>query len=145
MVDCVLLLVDAQEGPMPQTKFVLKKSLELGLRPIVVINKIDKPAQRAMQVVDMVFDLFGTLGASNEQLDFSLYHYRSIIYLERLAVRSIDGMQIVVCLLHDVIVSGILDNQVDNIRGVSASALVVARCGKTVLWNKGSIANLIIE
>ncbi len=58
MVDCVLLLVDAQEGPMPQTKFVLKKSLELGLNPIVVINKIDKPAQRAMAVVDMVFDLF---------------------------------------------------------------------------------------
>ncbi|MAE68782.1 MAG: translational GTPase TypA [Candidatus Peribacteraceae bacterium] len=70
MVDCVLLLVDAQEGPMPQTKFVLKKSLELGLKPIVVINKIDKPAQRAMNVIDMVFDLFATLGASNEQLDF---------------------------------------------------------------------------
>lgn len=70
MVDCVLLLVDAQEGPMPQTKFVLKKSLELGLRPIVVINKIDKPAQQAMKVVDMVFDLFGTLGANNDQLDF---------------------------------------------------------------------------
>ncbi len=70
MVDCVVLLVDAQEGPMPQTKFVLKKSLELGLKPIVVINKIDKPAERAMHVVDMVFDLFGTLGASNEQLDF---------------------------------------------------------------------------
>jgi GTP-binding protein len=69
-VDCVLLLVDAQEGPMPQTKFVLKKSLQLGLRPIVVINKIDKPAARPMKVVDMVFDLFGVLGASNEQLDF---------------------------------------------------------------------------
>ncbi len=69
-VDCVLLLVDAQEGPMPQTKFVLKKSLELGIRPIVVINKIDKPAARAMKVVDMVFDLFVTLGASDEQLDF---------------------------------------------------------------------------
>jgi GTP-binding protein len=69
-VDCVCLLVDAQEGPMPQTKFVLKKSLELGLKPIVVINKIDKPAARPMQVVDMVFDLFGTLGATDEQLDF---------------------------------------------------------------------------
>jgi GTP-binding protein len=69
-VDCVLLLVDAQEGPMPQTKFVLKKSLELGLRPIVVINKIDKPAARPMQVIDMVFDLFVTLGATDEQLDF---------------------------------------------------------------------------
>lgn len=69
-VDCVLLLVDAQEGPMPQTKFVLKKSLQLGIRPIVVINKIDKPAARPMKVVDMVFDLFGALGANNEQLDF---------------------------------------------------------------------------
>lgn len=70
MVDSVLLLVDAQEGPMPQTKFVLKKSLELGLKPIVVINKIDKPAQRATDVVDMVFDLFVKLGANDEQLDF---------------------------------------------------------------------------
>ena len=70
MVDSVLLLVDAQEGPMPQTKFVLKKSLELGLKPIVVINKIDKPAARATEVIDMVFDLFAALGANNEQLDF---------------------------------------------------------------------------
>jgi GTP-binding protein len=69
-VDCVCLLVDAQEGPMPQTKFVLKKSLEIGLRPIVVINKIDKPAARPTEVVDMVFDLFAQLGATNEQLDF---------------------------------------------------------------------------
>ncbi|MDD5469762.1 MAG: GTP-binding protein, partial [Candidatus Peribacteraceae bacterium] len=69
-VDCVLLLVDAQEGPMPQTKFVLKKSLELGLKPIVLINKIDKPAARSIRVVDEVFDLFVTLGATNEQLNF---------------------------------------------------------------------------
>ena len=69
-VDCVLLLVDAQEGPMPQTKFVLKKSLELGIRPIVIINKIDKPAAEPMRVVDEVFDLFSALGANNEQLDF---------------------------------------------------------------------------
>ncbi|MDD3896474.1 MAG: translational GTPase TypA [Candidatus Peribacteraceae bacterium] len=69
-VDCVLLLVDAQEGPMPQTKFVLKKSLELGLKPIVLINKIDKPAARSIRVVDEVFDLFVTLGATDEQLNF---------------------------------------------------------------------------
>ncbi len=69
-VDCVLLLVDAQEGPMPQTKFVLKKSLELGLRPIVVINKIDKPAANPLKAVDRVFDLFVKLGASDAQLDF---------------------------------------------------------------------------
>ncbi len=71
MVDSVLLLVDAYEGPMPQTKFVLRKALELGLRPIVVINKIDKPSARPDAVLDMVFDLFTELGATEEQLDFS--------------------------------------------------------------------------
>jgi GTP-binding protein len=69
-IDSVLLVVDAQEGPMPQTKFVLKKSLELGLKPIVVINKIDKPAARPEIVQEMVFELFYDLGASDEQLDF---------------------------------------------------------------------------
>jgi len=69
-IDSVLLLVDAQEGPMPQTKFVLKKSLELGLKPIVVINKIDKPAARPEAVHDMVLELFMDLGANNDQLDF---------------------------------------------------------------------------
>jgi GTP-binding protein len=69
-IDSVLLLVDAQEGPMPQTKFVLKKSLELNLKPIVVINKIDKPAARPEDVHDMVLELFMDLGANNEQLDF---------------------------------------------------------------------------
>lgn len=69
-VDCVLLLVDAYEGPMPQTRFVLKKSLELGIKPIVLINKIDKPMARPDEVVDMVFDLFVELRATDEQLDF---------------------------------------------------------------------------
>ncbi|HYE72075.1 MAG TPA: GTP-binding protein, partial [Blastocatellia bacterium] len=69
-VDTVLLVVDAQEGPMPQTRFVLKKSLELGLKPIVIINKIDKPAANAKRVHDEVFELFFELGASEEQLDF---------------------------------------------------------------------------
>ncbi len=73
-IDSVLLLVDAQEGPMPQTKFVLKKSLELNLKPIVVINKIDKPAARAEEVHDMVLELFMDLGASNEQLDFEIIY-----------------------------------------------------------------------
>ena len=70
MVDGVLLLVDASEGPMPQTKFVLGKALRLGLRPIVVINKVDRPDQRASQVLNEVFDLFAALDASDEQLDF---------------------------------------------------------------------------
>ncbi|HRY60064.1 MAG TPA: translational GTPase TypA [Patescibacteria group bacterium] len=69
-IDSVLLVVDAQEGPMPQTKFVLKKSLELGLKPIVVINKIDKPAARPEIVQELVFELFLDLGATDEQLDF---------------------------------------------------------------------------
>jgi len=70
MVDGALLLVDAAEGPMPQTKFVLGKALALGLRPIVVINKVDKPEQRAYEVQDEVFDLFSALGADDKQLDF---------------------------------------------------------------------------
>lgn len=69
-IDSVLLVVDAQEGPMPQTRFVLKKSLELGLKPIVVINKIDKPAARVEWVLDQVFELFLDLGATDEQLEF---------------------------------------------------------------------------
>lgn len=69
-VDSVLLIVDAAEGPMPQTKFVLKKSLELGLKPILILNKIDKPAADVYKAHDEVFDLFVDLGATNEQLDF---------------------------------------------------------------------------
>jgi len=73
-VDTVILLVDASEGPMPQTRFVLQKSLELGLRPILFINKIDKKDQRAEDVVDMVFDLFVDLNATDEQLDFPIIY-----------------------------------------------------------------------
>ena len=73
-IDSVVLVVDAQEGPMPQTRFVLKKSLELGLRPIVVLNKIDKPAARPEEVKEMVFELFLDLGASDEQLDFKVVY-----------------------------------------------------------------------
>ncbi len=86
-IDSVLLLVDAQEGPMPQTKFVLKKSLELGLKPIVVINKIDKPAARPTEVVDMVFDLFSSLGATDEQLDFP---YLFAVAREGIAKKSLE-------------------------------------------------------
>ncbi len=73
-IDSVVLVVDAQEGPMPQTRFVLKKSLELGLRPIVVINKIDKPAARPEEVKEMVYELFLDLGADDEQLDFEVVY-----------------------------------------------------------------------
>jgi GTP-binding protein len=74
MVDSVLLLVDALDGPMPQTRFVLKKSLDLGLKPIVVINKIDRPGARGSEVLDMVFDLFCELNATDEQLDFAVVY-----------------------------------------------------------------------
>ena len=70
MVDSVLLLVDAVEGPMPQTRFVTQKAFERGLKPIVVINKIDRPAARPDWVIDQVFDLFDRLGATDEQMDF---------------------------------------------------------------------------
>ena len=70
MVDSVLLLVDAQEGPMPQTRFVTQKAFSHGLRPIVVVNKIDKPGARPDWAIDQVFELFDRLGATDEQLDF---------------------------------------------------------------------------
>ena len=74
MVDCVVLLVDAQEGPMPQTRFVTKKALALGLKPIVVINKIDKLSARPSWVIDQTFELFDNLGATDEQLDFPIVY-----------------------------------------------------------------------
>jgi len=74
MVDGCLLLVDAAEGPMPQTRFVLRKAIELGLKPIVVINKIDRQDARPEEVVDLTFDLMAELGASDEQLDFPILY-----------------------------------------------------------------------
>lgn len=74
MVDGVLLLVDAYEGPMPQTKYVLRKALEHHLKPVVVINKIDRPDQRVDEVVDEVLDLFIELNASDDQLDFPVVY-----------------------------------------------------------------------
>ena len=70
MADGVLLLVDAFEGPMPQTRFVLQKALELGLKPIVVVNKVDKPNCTPEEAMEAVFDLMFNLGATEEQLDF---------------------------------------------------------------------------
>ena len=78
MVDSVLLLVDAQEGPMPQTRFVTSKAFQHGLRPIVVINKIDRPGARPDWVIDQVFELFDRLGATDEQLDFPIVYASAI-------------------------------------------------------------------
>ncbi|MHB1163526.1 MAG: GTP-binding protein, partial [Minisyncoccota bacterium] len=85
-IDSVLLIVDAQEGPMPQTRFVLKKSLDLGLKPIVVLNKIDKPAADPARAHDQVLELFMELGASDEQCDFPVIYS---IGREGLAMRSL--------------------------------------------------------
>jgi len=90
-IDCVLLVVDAQEGPMPQTRFVLKKSLELGLKPIVVINKIDKPAADAKKVHDEVFELFLELGASDEQLEFTTVY---AIGREGVAMKNLEDARV---------------------------------------------------
>lgn len=86
-IDSVLLVVDAQEGPMPQTKFVLKKSLALGLKPIVVLNKIDKSAARPEIVQEMVYELFLNLGANDEQLDFTTIY---AIARNGIAKKSLD-------------------------------------------------------
>ncbi len=88
MVDGCLLLVDAVEGPMPQTRFVLRKAIELGLKPIVVINKIDRQDARPEEVVDLTFDLMAELGASDEQLDFPILY---AIAREGRAFRDIEA------------------------------------------------------
>src|SRR6478752_3950631 len=74
MVDSAIVLVDAAEGPMPQTKFVVSKALKIGLRPIVAVNKVDRPDARASEVINEVFDLFAALDATDEQLDFPILY-----------------------------------------------------------------------
>lgn len=86
-IDTVLLVVDAQEGPMPQTRFVLKKSLELGLKPILILNKIDKPAANPTRAHDEVLELFMELGANNDQLDFPTIY---AIGRQGVAMRKLD-------------------------------------------------------
>ena len=89
MVDSVLLLVDAVDGPMPQTRFVTSKAFEQGLRPIVVINKVDRPGARPDWVMDQVFDLFDNLGATDEQLDFPVIYASA---LNGIAGTDLDNM-----------------------------------------------------
>ena len=88
MVDGVLLLVDAVEGPMPQTRFVTRKALALGLKPIVVVNKIDRPGARPDWVVNQTFDLFDKLGATEEQLDFPVVYASALQRLGRRAIST---------------------------------------------------------
>ncbi|WP_092996459.1 translational GTPase TypA [Thiohalomonas denitrificans] len=91
MVDSVLLLVDAVEGPMPQTRFVTEKALARGLKPIVVVNKIDKPGSRPDWVVDQTFELFDRLGATDEQLDFPVVYASAINGFANLDTESSSG------------------------------------------------------
>src|SRR5690606_12451075 len=79
MVDSVLLLVDAVDGPMPQTRFVTQKAFAAGLNPIVVVNKVDRPGAEPYRVIDQVFDLFDSLGATDEQLDFPVIYASALL------------------------------------------------------------------
>ena len=91
MVDSVLLLVDAQEGPMPQTRFVTRKALALGLKPIVVVNKIDRPGARADWAINATFELFDKLGATEEQLDFPVVYASALNGYSSLDANARDG------------------------------------------------------
>lgn len=94
MVDCVILLVDAVDGPMPQTRFVTQKAFARGLKPIVVINKVDKPSARTDWVMDQVFELFDNLGATDEQLDFKIVYASAVNGIAGLDPKNMaDDMQ----------------------------------------------------
>jgi GTP-binding protein len=150
-VDTVILLVDSSEGPMPQTKVVLEKSLKLGLKPILFINKVDKKDQRAEVVVDLSFDLFDQLGASDEQLDFPIVYG---IAKEGIALKSIDDDSKDLSPLFDVILNHVkpypdlsdepLQMQVSSLQyddylgrlGVARITRGVARVGEMVKVSK---------
>lgn len=105
MVDGVLLVVDSYDGPMPQTRFVLRKALEMGLKPIVCINKIDRPDARAEEVVDMVLELFIELGADDDQIDFPIIYTSGKVGIACTDLNDyIEGKQLDFCPLLDAIV-----------------------------------------
>ncbi|WP_169392154.1 MULTISPECIES: translational GTPase TypA [Psychrobacter] len=110
MVDCVLLVVDAVDGPMPQTRFVTQKAFEQGLKPIVVINKVDRPGARTDWVMDQVFDLFDNLGATDEQLDFPVVYASA---LNGIAGNAPDEMAADMTPLFETIVDVVEPPQVD--------------------------------
>jgi GTP-binding protein len=111
MVDSVLLLVDAQDGPMPQTRFVTQKAFEQGLSPIVVINKVDRPGARPHWVMDQIFDLFDRLGATDEQLDFPVVYASA---LNGIAGLDVDNMADDMTPLFQAIVDKVPVPQVDQ-------------------------------
>jgi GTP-binding protein len=138
MVDSVLLLVDAFEGPMPQTKYVLKKSLEIGLKPIVVINKIDRPNSRPLQVLNMVFDLFVQLQAGEDQLDFPVVFASA---RDGYATRDLKAASTTITPLLDAIIEHVEDTTGDPARPFQflASAIeydnYVGRLGTGKIYN----------
>ena len=108
MVDGVLLVVDAYDGPMPQTRLVLRKALEMGLKPIVCINKIDRPDERAIEVVDMVLELFIELGADDDQIDFPIIYTSGKVGIATTDLQEyIDGKKLDFCPLLDAIIENI--------------------------------------
>ncbi|MCS5587260.1 MAG: translational GTPase TypA [Porticoccaceae bacterium] len=111
MVDSVLLLVDAVDGPMPQTRFVTSKAFEQGLRPIVVINKVDRPGARPDWVMDQVFDLFDNLGATDEQLDFPVIYASA---LNGIAGHDVDNMAADMTPLFEMIAEQVPSPKVDT-------------------------------
>ena len=111
MVDCVLLLVDAQDGPMPQTRFVTQKAFAQGLNPIVVINKVDRPGARPDWVMDQVFDLFDRLGATDQQLDFPVIYASA---LNGIAGTDADDMAEDMTPLFEAIVEKVSPPEVDQ-------------------------------
>ena len=110
MVDAVILLVDAVDGPMPQTRFVTQKAFSYGLKPIVVVNKIDRDGAQPDRAIDEVFDLFDNLGGSDEQLDFSIVYASAI---NGVAGRELDAIQDDMSPLLDLIVAEVPPPQVD--------------------------------
>ncbi|MGE3775243.1 MAG: GTP-binding protein, partial [Gammaproteobacteria bacterium] len=110
MVDSVLLLVDAVDGPMPQTRFVTQKAFAQGLKPVVVINKIDRPGARPAWVLDQTFDLFDRLGASEEQLDFPMIYTSATLGYAR---REPDGPEQDMTALFETIVEHVAAPDVD--------------------------------
>ena len=122
-VDSVLLVVDAQEGPMPQTRFVLKKSLELGLKPILVINKIDKPASDLNRAHDDVIELFMELGATDEQIDFPVVY---TIARDGVAKRNIDEEAKDITSLLDVVLEYVPVSSKDSDKPFSAQPFNLA-------------------
>ena len=112
-IDSVLLIVDAAEGPMPQTKFVLKKSLELGLKPILILNKIDKPAADVDKAIEGVYELFLDLGATDEQLDFTTLY---AIGRDGVAKREMEDNAVDLCPVLDTILEKIPPASGDNLK-----------------------------